>query len=68
VAGGLNRFTVEPVYCLGLCVTSSSALLGSEPLGRLDANKITVALDEARIVMTRIFVPEDAAALAIGAK
>jgi formate dehydrogenase subunit gamma len=50
VVGGLNRFTVEPVYCLGLCVTSSSALLGSEPLGRLDANKITVALDEARIV------------------
>lgn len=43
--GGL---TVEPVYCLGLCATSPSALLDGEPLGRLDAGKITEALEEAR--------------------
>ena len=43
--GGL---TVEPVYCLGLCATSPSCLLDGEPLGRLDAGKITEALEEAR--------------------
>jgi formate dehydrogenase subunit gamma len=42
--GGL---TVEPVYCLGLCATSPSALIDGEPLGRLDAGKITEALEEA---------------------
>jgi formate dehydrogenase subunit gamma len=41
--------TVEPVYCLGLCACSPSALLDGEPLGRLDAGKITEALEEARI-------------------
>jgi formate dehydrogenase subunit gamma len=40
--------TVEPVYCLGLCATSPSALLDGEPLGRLDASKIADALEEAR--------------------
>jgi formate dehydrogenase subunit gamma len=38
--------TVEPVYCLGLCATSPSALLDGEPHGRLDAGKITEALEE----------------------
>jgi formate dehydrogenase subunit gamma len=41
-----GEVTVEPVYCLGLCASSPSALLG-EPLGRLDAGKITEALEEA---------------------
>src|ERR1700758_4127166 len=41
--------TVEPVYCLGLCACSPSALLDGEPLGRLDGGKITEALEEARI-------------------
>ncbi len=43
-----GELTVEPVYCLGLCATSPSALLDGEPLGRLDAGKITEAIDEAR--------------------
>jgi formate dehydrogenase subunit gamma len=42
-----GELTVEPVYCLGLCATSPSALLDGEPLGRLDAGKITEALEEA---------------------
>jgi formate dehydrogenase subunit gamma len=43
--GGL---IVEPVYCLGLCAPSPSCLLDGEPLGRLDAGKITEALEDAR--------------------
>jgi formate dehydrogenase subunit gamma len=43
-----GELTVEPVYCLGLCATSPSALLDGEPLGRLNLNKITEALEEAR--------------------
>ncbi len=42
-----GQLTVEPVYCLGLCATSPSALLDGEPLGRLDAAKIGAALEEA---------------------
>jgi len=40
--------TVEPVYCLGLCASSPSALLDGEPLARLDAAKLSEAIDEAR--------------------
>jgi formate dehydrogenase subunit gamma len=42
-----GQLTVEPVYCLGLCATSPSALFDGEPLGRLDAAKIDAALEEA---------------------
>jgi len=42
-----RELTIEPVYCLGLCATSPSALLDGEPLGRLDAAKVTEALEEA---------------------
>jgi len=44
-----GEVTVEPVYCLGLCACSPTALLDGEPLGRLDAGKITEALEEARL-------------------
>ena len=43
-----GELTVEPVYCLGLCATSPSALLDGKPLGRLDAEKISEAIEEAR--------------------
>lgn len=43
-----GEVTVEPVYCLGLCATSPSALLDGEPVGRLDAEKLSEALEEAR--------------------
>ena len=42
-----GELTVEPVYCLGLCATSPSALLAGEPLGRLNLDKIAEALEEA---------------------
>ncbi|HTV32469.1 MAG TPA: formate dehydrogenase subunit gamma [Methylocella sp.] len=40
--------TVEPVYCLGLCALSPSALIDGEPYGRLDREKIGDALEERR--------------------
>lgn len=40
--------TVEPVYCLGLCALSPSALIDGEPLGRLDRDKINALLEERR--------------------
>jgi formate dehydrogenase subunit gamma len=43
-----GEVTVEPVYCLGLCASSPTALLDGEPIGRLNAAKITEALDEVR--------------------
>lgn len=42
-----GQVTVEPVYCLGLCAASPSALLDGEPLGRLDAAKVAEAIEEA---------------------
>jgi formate dehydrogenase subunit gamma len=43
-----GEVTVEPAYCLGLCAISPSAMLDGEPLGRLDANKVAEALEEAQ--------------------
>jgi formate dehydrogenase subunit gamma len=43
-----GEVTVEPVYCLGLCATSPSAMLDGEPLGHLDESKIAGALKEAQ--------------------
>ena len=43
-----GELRVEPVYCLGLCATSPAALLDGEPLRRLNLDKITEALEEAR--------------------
>ncbi len=39
--------TLEPVYCLGLCATGPAALLDGKPLGRLDADRLDVALERA---------------------
>jgi formate dehydrogenase subunit gamma len=43
-----GELTVEPVYCLGLCASSPSALLDGAPIARLDGAKLAVAIDEAR--------------------
>lgn len=40
-----DKVTLEPVYCLGLCAVSPSALLDGRPLGRIDADSIAAELD-----------------------
>lgn len=45
---GDGELTVEPVYCLGLCASSPSALLDGEPLARLDAVRLDDAIEGAR--------------------
>jgi formate dehydrogenase subunit gamma len=35
-----GRLTIEPVYCLGLCASSPSALLDGQPMARLDKDSI----------------------------
>lgn len=39
--------TLEPVYCLGLCSVSPSAMLDGKVIGRLDENKLDALLAEA---------------------
>jgi formate dehydrogenase subunit gamma len=40
--------TLEPVYCLGLCACSPSAMLDGEVIGRLDAEKLDEIVAEVR--------------------
>ena len=40
--------TLEPVYCLGLCACSPSAMLDGEVIGRLDDDKIDEIVAEVR--------------------
>ncbi|HMM63482.1 MAG TPA: formate dehydrogenase subunit gamma [Mesorhizobium sp.] len=40
--------TLEPVYCLGLCACSPSAMLDGEVIGRLDADRIDEIVAEVR--------------------
>src|SRR4051794_23178151 len=40
--------TLEPVYCLGLCACSPSAMLDGEVIGRLDASKVDEIVAEVR--------------------
>jgi formate dehydrogenase subunit gamma len=40
--------TLEPVYCLGLCACAPSAMLDSEVIGRLDADKAEEIVAEVR--------------------
>ncbi len=41
--------TLEPVYCLGLCACSPSAMLDGEVIGRLDAEKLEEIAAEVRL-------------------
>jgi len=41
--------TVEPVYCLGLCACSPSAMLDGEVIGRLDDRRIDELAAEVRL-------------------
>jgi formate dehydrogenase subunit gamma len=40
--------TLEPVYCLGLCACSPTAMLDGEVIGRLDADKLQDIVAEVR--------------------
>jgi len=40
--------TLEPVYCLGLCACSPTAMLDGELIGRLDADKVEEIAAEVR--------------------
>ena len=42
-----GRVTVEPVYCLGLCSVSPSAMIDGRVVARLDAKKLDALLAEA---------------------
>lgn len=35
-----GRLTIEPIYCLGLCASSPSAMLDGQPMARLDQDSI----------------------------
>ena len=41
-----GEWTLEPVFCLGLCASGPSAMIDGEPAARLDAQKLTAILDE----------------------
>lgn len=43
-----GSLTVEPVYCLGLCAVSPSALLDGEPLGRVGAEQLEALAAETK--------------------
>lgn len=42
-----GRVTLEPVYCLGLCSVSPSAMLDGKVFGRLNADRLDAILAEA---------------------
>lgn len=41
-----GKWTLEPVFCLGLCASGPSAMIDGEPAARLDAEKLTAILHE----------------------
>ena len=43
-----RSFTVEPVYCLGNCALSPSAMLDGKPYGRVSAQVADFLIDSAR--------------------
>ena len=43
-----GRITLEPVYCLGLCACSPSAMVDGKVYGGLDAKKLDALIDRVR--------------------
>jgi formate dehydrogenase subunit gamma len=41
-----GAWTLEPVFCLGLCASGPSAMIDGEPIARLDSDKLTAILAE----------------------
>jgi len=42
-----GAWTLQPVYCLGLCASGPSAMLDDEPIGRLDEAKLADLIEQA---------------------
>lgn len=43
--GADGTWTLQPVYCLGLCASGPSGMLDGEPLGRLDEAKLAELIE-----------------------
>ena len=43
-----GEFTLEPVYCLGLCAQSPAVMLDGQPHARVSAEKLVRLLNQAR--------------------
>ena len=43
-----ERVTLEPIYCLGLCATTPSAMLDGRVVGRLDETRLDALVAEAQ--------------------
>ena len=43
-----GAFTVEPVYCLGLCASSPSMAIDGQVFARLNVDKFNTLIDRAR--------------------
>jgi formate dehydrogenase subunit gamma len=43
-----GSFTIEPVYCLGLCALSPAAMLDGQPYGRVSPQIADFLIDSAR--------------------
>ena len=42
------EISVEPTYCLGLCATGPSAMIGSQVYGRLDIHRLQALVEAAK--------------------
>ena len=62
-----GEVSLENIYCLGLCATAPSALIDGRPVGRLSTAKLDRLLTGAGAVTRRLYLPRDAAAIAVGA-
>lgn len=40
-----GKWTLEPVFCLGLCASGPSAMIDGEPAARLDAEKLAAMIE-----------------------
>lgn len=43
-----GRITLEPVYCLGLCACAPAAMLDGKVIGRVDDDRLSAIIAEAR--------------------
>ncbi len=63
-----DQITVESIYCLGLCAMSPSAMVDGEPVARTRRREARQSARGDGRMSLRLFVPRDAAAIAVGAE